>query len=107
ATVTPSFVIGGGPNVFSRTTLRRLGPNVILTAFASTLMPRRNRSVAACVVHKGRDEGGMEVAVVLRQIGAEGHLDFYRSRQYARHAGTEYAHERLAGETRPDIPFTI
>ena len=32
---TPSFVIVGAPHFFSRTTLRPLGPNVILTALAS------------------------------------------------------------------------
>ena len=37
-----SFVISGAPNSFSRTTLRPLGPNVIFTAFASILMPRKS-----------------------------------------------------------------
>src|ERR1051326_4921590 len=41
ATVTPSFVISGEPNFLSRTTLRPLGPNVILTALASMLTPRK------------------------------------------------------------------
>src|ERR1700687_3939961 len=41
ATVTPSLVINGEPNFLSRTTLRPLGPNVIFTASASTLTPRK------------------------------------------------------------------
>src|SRR3972149_3571291 len=41
ATVTPSLVITGGPNFFSRTTLRPLGPRVIRTAVARLLTPRR------------------------------------------------------------------
>ena len=39
ATVTPSFVILGAPNDLSITTLRPLGPNVTLTAFAKILTP--------------------------------------------------------------------
>ncbi len=41
ATVTPSLVMVGEPNFLSRTTLRPLGPSVILTASASWLTPRR------------------------------------------------------------------
>src|SRR5271167_2713414 len=41
ATVTPSLVIVGPPNFFSRTTLRPLGPSVTFTASASWLTPRR------------------------------------------------------------------
>ena len=41
ATVTPSLVIWGAPNFLSRTTLRPLGPSVILTASASRLTPRK------------------------------------------------------------------
>ena len=40
AMVTPSLVIVGGPNFLSSTTLRPLGPRVILTASASASMPR-------------------------------------------------------------------
>ena len=40
ATVTPSCVIMGDPNFFSRTTFRPLGPSVIFTASASLLTPR-------------------------------------------------------------------
>jgi len=40
ATDTPSFVDSGEPNFFSNTTLRPLGPRVILTASASLLTPR-------------------------------------------------------------------
>src|SRR5437762_347445 len=40
AIVTPSLVMVGGPNFLSRTTLRPLGPSVILTASASASMPR-------------------------------------------------------------------
>ncbi len=39
AMVTPSLVIVGEPNFFSRTTLRPLGPRVILTASARASMP--------------------------------------------------------------------
>lgn len=39
ATVTPSFVIFGDPNVCSITTLRPLGPNVVYTASASFSQP--------------------------------------------------------------------
>ncbi len=41
ATVTPSLVMFGPPNFFSRTTLRPLGPSVTFTASASWLTPRR------------------------------------------------------------------
>src|SRR5437660_499936 len=41
ATVTPSLVMFGPPNFFSRTTLRPLGPSVTLTASASWLTPRK------------------------------------------------------------------
>ena len=41
ATVTPSLVMLGPPNFFSRTTLRPLGPRVTFTASASWLTPRR------------------------------------------------------------------
>ena len=41
ATVTPSLVMVGPPNFFSRTTLRPLGPRVTFTASASWLTPRR------------------------------------------------------------------
>src|ERR1035437_8151208 len=41
ATVTPSFVMVGPPNFFSRITLRPLGPRVTLTASASRFTPRR------------------------------------------------------------------
>src|SRR5689334_20899087 len=40
ATVTPSLVMSGEPNFLSRTTLRPLGPKVILTTLASMLTPR-------------------------------------------------------------------
>src|SRR5690348_13426994 len=40
AMVTPSLVMVGGPNFLSRTTLRPLGPRVILTASASASIPR-------------------------------------------------------------------
>src|SRR6185295_15208425 len=41
ATLTPSFVIVGDPNFFSRITLRPRGPSVTFTAFARLLTPRR------------------------------------------------------------------
>ena len=41
ATVTPSLVMVGPPNFFSRTTLRPLGPSVTFTASASWFTPRR------------------------------------------------------------------
>ena len=40
AMVTPSLVIVGAPNFLSSTTLRPLGPRVILTASARASMPR-------------------------------------------------------------------
>ena len=40
ATVTPSLVMTGEPNFFSRTTFRPLGPSVTLTASASRFTPR-------------------------------------------------------------------
>src|SRR5690242_9926188 len=40
ATVTPSLVMRGAPNDFSRTTLRPLGPRVTLTALARMSTPR-------------------------------------------------------------------
>src|SRR6185369_13308596 len=40
ATVTPSLVMRGAPKDFSITTLRPLGPRVILTAFARISTPR-------------------------------------------------------------------
>src|SRR5262252_1609628 len=39
ATVTPSFVMFGAPNDFSRTTLRPFGPSVTVTASARMLTP--------------------------------------------------------------------
>ena len=42
AMVTPSFVIVGAPKVFASTTLRPLGPSVILTASASASIPSRS-----------------------------------------------------------------
>src|SRR6185437_15379622 len=52
ATVTPSLVMLGEPNFFSITTLRPLGPRVILTASASTLTPRRIacRELSPCTI---------------------------------------------------------
>src|SRR5664279_2551049 len=41
ATVTPSLVMVGPPNFFSRITLRPLGPRVTLTASASWFTPRK------------------------------------------------------------------
>ncbi len=41
ATVTPSFVMVGPPNFFSKTTLRPRGPRVTFTASASWFTPRR------------------------------------------------------------------
>src|SRR5687767_5253641 len=41
ATVTPSLVIVGEPNFFSRMTLRPFGPRVTFTALARLLTPRR------------------------------------------------------------------
>ena len=41
ATVTPSLVMLGPPNFFSRTTLRPLGPSVTFTASANWFTPRR------------------------------------------------------------------
>ena len=40
AIVTPSFVMRGEPNDFSRTTLRPLGPKVTLTVSAKISTPR-------------------------------------------------------------------
>ena len=40
AIVTPSLVINGEPNDFSRTTLRPLGPKVTLTVSANVSTPR-------------------------------------------------------------------
>src|SRR6185437_12588803 len=48
ATVTPSLVTVGAPKLFSRTTLRPLGPSVTVTASARTLTPRRIFSRASC-----------------------------------------------------------
>src|SRR3954471_21661780 len=48
AMVTPSLVMVGAPNFFSRTTLRPRGPNVTLTASASLLTPcSRSRRAAS------------------------------------------------------------
>src|SRR3954454_7382048 len=41
ATVTPSLVMVGLPNFFSRTTLRPRGPRVTFTASANWLTPRK------------------------------------------------------------------
>ena len=43
ATETPSLVTVGAPKERSRTTLRPLGPSVVLTALASVLTPRTIR----------------------------------------------------------------
>src|SRR5207253_5251860 len=47
ATVTPSLVMFGAPNDFSRTTLRPRGPSVTVTASARTFTPRRILSRAS------------------------------------------------------------
>src|SRR5690606_31226174 len=47
ATLTPSLVTLGAPQLFSMTTLRPLGPRVTFTAFASVCTPRRMRSWAS------------------------------------------------------------
>src|SRR5262245_519406 len=47
ATVTPSLVMLGAPNDFSRTTFRPFGPRVTVTASARTFTPRRMRSRAS------------------------------------------------------------
>ena len=47
ATDTPSFVMVGAPKLFSNTTLRPLGPNVIFTALARMLTPRTMRTRAS------------------------------------------------------------
>src|SRR4029077_17470939 len=47
ATVTPSLVMRGGPNDFSMTTLRPLGPSVTFTALARVSTPRSMRSRAS------------------------------------------------------------
>ena len=46
ATVTPSLVMVGEPNLRSMTTLRPFGPSVTLTASASWLTPRRSAARA-------------------------------------------------------------
>jgi hypothetical protein len=46
ATDTPSLVTVGAPKDLSRTTLRPFGPNVTLTASASTLTPRSLAALA-------------------------------------------------------------
>ena len=46
ATVTPSLVMVGDPNLRSMTTLRPFGPRVTLTASASWLTPRRSAARA-------------------------------------------------------------
>ena len=43
ATVTPSLVIVGPPNFFSRTTLRPLGPSVTFTAFGQLIYAAQDR----------------------------------------------------------------
>jgi len=47
ATETPSLVTVGAPKLLSRTTLRPLGPSVILTALARTLTPLTIRARAS------------------------------------------------------------
>src|SRR5262245_53865604 len=47
ATVTPSFVTVGEPQLFSRTTLRPLGPSVARTALVRASTPRSRRSWAS------------------------------------------------------------
>src|SRR3954468_8882912 len=46
--VTPSLVTSGEPVIFSRMTLRPLGPRVDLTASASLSTPALSRSRASC-----------------------------------------------------------
>jgi hypothetical protein len=46
ATVTPSFVTTGDPQLFSMTTFRPLGPSVTLTASASVLTPFKIAALA-------------------------------------------------------------
>src|SRR6476659_10137965 len=49
ATVTPSLVIVGEPQLFSMTTLRPRGPSVTLTALARTFRPRAISARAAAL----------------------------------------------------------
>src|SRR5215813_8923160 len=58
ATVTPSLVMVGDPNDFSRTTLRPLGPRVTFTASASVLTPRR-------IASRARTSNTMSFAICL------------------------------------------
>ena len=50
ATVTPSFVTTGEPQLFSMTTLRPLGPRVTFTALARVLTPVEDRGTGAAAV---------------------------------------------------------
>ena len=47
AMVTPSLVIKGEPKVLSKTTLRPLGPKVVLTVFAKISTPRKRAARAS------------------------------------------------------------
>ena len=58
AMVTPSFVIKGEPNDFSRTTLRPLGPNVTFTVSAKTSTPRT-------IAERASDENLISFAISL------------------------------------------
>ena len=67
AMVTPSLVMVGAPNFFSRTTLRPLGPRVTLTALASLSTPGLQR--AARVVVELQDLGQLLALLVLADVG--------------------------------------
>ena len=56
--VTPSFVINGEPNDFSRTTLRPLGPKVTFTVSAKTSTPRT-------IAERASDENLISFAISL------------------------------------------
>ena len=58
AMVTPSFVINGEPNDFSRTTLRPLGPKVTFTVSAKTSTPRT-------IAERASDENLISFAIFL------------------------------------------
>src|SRR5436305_1890914 len=95
AMVTPSLVIVGGPNFLSSTTLRPLGPRVILTASASASIPRLSARRASSLYSSC-------LAGILPP------LDEVRSQKSdVRRIGSARAGDRLTSEFRLQFPKLV
>lgn len=87
---------------------RRRGEEVHLELDREHLPPRlhqRERSVPARAVGDSRDGGGVEVAVLLREVVAERERDLDLPGSHSGEVGTERPHHPLQGEAVADTGF--